>query len=38
MWKNPVWLHPETAKNHGIKHGDEIILENSIGKEKKHML
>ncbi|MGN3438204.1 thiosulfate reductase PhsA [Proteus penneri] len=38
MWKNPVWLHPETAKNHGIKHGDEIILENSIGKEKAHAL
>ncbi len=38
MWENPVWLHPETAKNHGIKHGDEIILENSIGKEKAHAL
>ncbi|HDT0722322.1 TPA: thiosulfate reductase PhsA [Proteus mirabilis] len=38
MWKNPVWLHPDTAKSHGIKHGDEIILENSIGKEKAHAL
>ncbi len=38
MWKNPVWLHPDTAKSHGIKHGDEIILENSVGKEKAHAL
>lgn len=38
MWKNPVWLHPDTAKRHGINHGDEIFLENSIGKEKAHAL
>lgn len=34
MWDNPVWIHPQTAKERGIKTGDFVWLENSTGKEK----
>lgn len=34
MKSNSVWIHPETAKLHGIKTGDEVWLSNSTGKEK----
>ncbi|SUB82134.1 Sulfur reductase chain A [Pragia fontium] len=34
MWDNPVWIHPQTAKDRGIKTGDFVWLENEIGKEK----
>ncbi len=34
MSDNPVWVNPITAKKEGIKTGDKIFLENSIGKEK----
>lgn len=34
MWDNAVWIHPQTAREKGIKNGDEIWLENATGKEK----
>ncbi|GKX54252.1 thiosulfate reductase [Leminorella grimontii] len=34
MWDNPVWIHPQTAKEKGIKTGDVVWLSNKIGKEK----
>ncbi len=34
MPSNPVWINTETAKTHGIKNGDEIVLENATGSEK----
>lgn len=34
MWNNPVWIHPQAAKERGIKTGDVVWLENSTGKEK----
>ncbi|POT58484.1 thiosulfate reductase PhsA [Citrobacter amalonaticus] len=34
MWDNAVWIHPQTAREKGIKTGDEIWLENATGKEK----
>ncbi|MDR2870557.1 MAG: thiosulfate reductase PhsA, partial [Deferribacteraceae bacterium] len=34
MSDNPVWIHPETAAKYSIEDGDEIYLENSVGKEK----
>lgn len=34
MWDNPVWIHPQTAKERGIQTGDFVWLENSTGKEK----
>lgn len=34
MWDNAVWIHPQTAREKGIKSGDDIWLENATGKEK----
>lgn len=34
MWDNAVWIHPTTAREKGIKSGDDIWLENATGKEK----
>ncbi len=34
MSDNPVWINPITAKKEGLKNGDKIFLENSVGKEK----
>lgn len=34
MPENPVWIHPETAAKLGVKSGDYVELENSVGKEK----
>jgi thiosulfate reductase/polysulfide reductase chain A len=31
---NPIWMHPSTAKVHGLKMGDTFYLENGISKEK----
>lgn len=31
---NPIWIHPTTAKAHGLKMGDTCYLENAISKEK----
>jgi thiosulfate reductase/polysulfide reductase chain A len=31
---NPIWMHPDTAKAHGLKQGDTFFLQNSISKEK----
>lgn len=31
---NPIWMHPSTAKIHGLKMGDTFYLENGISKEK----
>ncbi len=31
---NPIWMHPSTAKIHGLKMGDSFYLENGISKEK----
>lgn len=31
---NPIWMHPSTAKAHGLKMGDSFYLENHISKEK----
>ncbi|AFL67611.1 anaerobic dehydrogenase, typically selenocysteine-containing [Sulfurospirillum barnesii SES-3] len=34
MPDNPVWMHPKTAKAHGLKAGDRFYVENGISKEK----
>ncbi|MBP1682210.1 MAG: polysulfide reductase-like protein, subunit [Proteobacteria bacterium] len=31
---NPIWMHPSTAKAHGLKMGDTFYLQNAISKEK----
>jgi len=31
---NPIWMHPSTAKAHGLKMGDTFYVQNSIAKEK----
>lgn len=31
---NPIWMHPQTAKAHGLKMGDTFYLQNNIAKEK----
>ena len=31
---NPIWMHPNTAKAHGLKMGDTFYLQNAISKEK----
>ena len=31
---NPIWMHPSTAKAHGLKNGDAFYLQNKISKEK----
>lgn len=31
---NPIWMHPSTAKAHGLKMGDTFYLQNAIAKEK----
>ncbi len=31
---NPIWMHPSTAKIHGLKMGDTFYLENDNSKEK----
>lgn len=31
---NPIWMHPRTAKAHGLKMGDTFYLQNNISKEK----
>lgn len=30
MSENPVWMHPQTAKEHGLKQGDFCYLKNSV--------
>lgn len=34
MSDNPIWMHPQTAKAHGLKMGDTFYVENGISKEK----
>ena len=31
---NPIWMHPSTAKAHGLKQGDTFYVQNEIAKEK----
>ena len=31
---NPIWMHPSTAKAHGLKMGDTFYLQNAIAKER----
>ena len=31
---NPVWMHPSTAKAHGLKMGETFYLQNGVSKEK----
>ena len=31
---NPIWMHPSSAKAHGLKMGDTFYLQNAISKEK----
>jgi thiosulfate reductase/polysulfide reductase chain A len=38
MPENPIWIHPETAAKLGVKTGDFVELENSVGKEKGRVL
>ncbi len=38
MPENPVWIHPDTAAKLGVKTGDYVELENSVGKEKGKVL
>ncbi|MCD8545468.1 MAG: thiosulfate reductase PhsA [Sulfurospirillum cavolei] len=34
MSDNPLWMHPSTAKAHGLRQNDTCYIENEIGKEK----
>lgn len=34
MSDNPLWMHPQTAKAHGLKEGDWCYLENGVDKVK----
>lgn len=34
MSDNPIWVNPITAKKENLKDGEEIYLENEVGKEK----
>ena len=34
MSHNPVWMHPQTAKAHGLKMGETFYIENGIAKER----
>lgn len=34
MPENPLWMHPRTAKEHGLKTNDFCYIENEIAKEK----
>ncbi len=29
---NDVWIHPETARNLGIRNGDKVVVESRVGK------
>jgi thiosulfate reductase/polysulfide reductase chain A len=34
MPENELWIHPQTAKVRGIKHGDSVEVANELGKER----